>query len=86
MRVKSLYVCTRLIAASFTKMHSKLHNLTKNTHTKHHLRNFLVGVGFAVSLNYVYAIEDEAIRNLKYTMGKEINALRSEYGQTTVYP
>lgn len=45
-----------------------------------------MGFGLAFSLNYVYAIEDETIRNLKYTMGKEINALRSEYGQTTVYP
>lgn len=78
MRVKSLHLFTRLIATSFNKIHHTLvHNLREQLRHKNHVRKVLVGLGLALSLNQIYAIEDEAIRSLKYTMGKEINALRS---------
>jgi hypothetical protein len=85
MRVQSLHLCTRLLT-HLTHLTRKFHPLTQLTRKGNIARNLLIGVGFAVSLNYIYAIEDETIRSLKYTMSKEINALRSEYGQTTVYP
>lgn len=40
----------------------------------------------ALGLGFVCAIEDEAIRNLRSLMMREINTLRTEYGQTTIYP
>jgi hypothetical protein len=49
-------------------------------------RALLIAAGTALSLGCAFAIEDEAIRNLKGLMNKEISALRNEYGQTTVYP
>ena len=39
-----------------------------------------------MSVNYIYAIEDETIRQLKAIMNKEIKALKGEFGQTTFYP
>lgn len=39
-----------------------------------------------LGLGFVCAIEDEAIRNLRSLMMREINTLRTEYGQTTIYP
>lgn len=40
----------------------------------------------ALGLGFVCAIEDDAIRTLRSFMMREINTLRTEYGQTTIYP
>lgn len=43
-------------------------------------------IGFSLGFGYIQTIEDESIRSLRNTMEKQINSLKSEYGQTTVYP
>ena len=45
-----------------------------------------LGCGMLLSLGYVHMIEDEAIRNLKGIMSRQISLLKGEYGQTTTYP
>lgn len=47
---------------------------------------FAVALALTFSLGLYKAIEDETIRNIRSLMNREINLLRNEYGQTTVYP
>lgn len=78
MRANTLHIFTRLLAFPFSKICQKVTlNMKQGMKNKNHLRKALLGFGMALSLNYVYAIEDETIRNLKFLMGKEINALRA---------
>ena len=49
-------------------------------------RKILLGCGLMLSLGFVSAIEDETIRNTRAIMNRQISELRSEYGQTTIYP
>lgn len=49
-------------------------------------RKIGIGSAFLLGLGCIHAIEDETIRNVRSLMNKHLNELRSEYGQTTVYP
>jgi hypothetical protein len=51
-----------------------------------HARKLGIGWGLLLGLGYVHAIEDDTIRNVRSLMNKHISGLRSEFGQTTVYP
>jgi hypothetical protein len=78
MRANTLHIFTRLLVFPFSKIYQKVTlNIKQGIKNKNHLPKVLLGFGITFSLNYVYAIEDETIRNLKFLMSKEINALRA---------
>lgn len=62
------------------------HILSRANLNSHLQRAFLMGTGLIISLGYVFAIQDDSIRNLRSLMNKEISSLRNQYGQTTIYP
>ena len=74
------YQSLRKIAT--VKIHNKLNNLNKSAL----FRKIALGCGVALSINYVYGIEDDTIRTVKSLMQRHVNQLRSEFGQTTIYP
>ncbi len=58
----------------------------RTLNTPRTLRVFLLGFGVTFTMGCIYGIEDDAIRNLRSLLNRQISNLKNEYGQTTVYP
>lgn len=84
--MRNLLKFSKLVLPSFRRLALFARGSVESGASNRLLRALAVGSGMALGLGFVCSIEDEAIRNLRSLMMREINTLRTEYGQTTIYP